>query len=269
MARALKPILLAVLCTLMASLAIHAAEVTFTGEVSYHERITLPSSAHLRVTLVHLDTGRAVASAEAPIAAGAKPPFGYRLAVRSGVVRSGTAYGLIAEIGTPNAILFKSAGPVAVNAMAPAPTPLLLVHAPEMRVSAPSDPAAAEAIEDTPIITGPNELVETQWRVTSIAARPVLDASPITFAIGADGGARGHGGCNQYFAETEMGPGMMVFGPVAGTRMACDPAVMAQESGFFSALGATTAYALEDGRLRLLDAAGVPLVGLVAQSTDE
>jgi putative lipoprotein len=45
--------------------------------------------------------------------------------------------------------------------------------------------------------------------------------------------------------------------------MACEPTIMARESRFFAALAATRAYELADDRLRLLDAAGVPLLGLV------
>jgi putative lipoprotein len=45
--------------------------------------------------------------------------------------------------------------------------------------------------------------------------------------------------------------------------MACDPFVMAQEARFFAALEATAGYELTGDALKLVDAAGIPLAGLV------
>ena len=45
--------------------------------------------------------------------------------------------------------------------------------------------------------------------------------------------------------------------------MACAPDLMNEENAYFTALSAVASYELDDLGLRLLDAAGVPLIGLV------
>ena len=56
----------------------------------------------------------------------------------------------------------------------------------------------------------------------------------------------------------------IAFGPLAATSKACLPAVMDQESKFFSALGKARSWRIDpiEGKLTLLDGDGRPLVVL-------
>ncbi len=100
------------------------------------------------------------------------------------------------------------------------------------------------------------------WRITSIGGKPAVGERPPTFSITADSRAGGNSGCNNYFAEADFTDGLS-FGPAAATRMACAEPLMAQEAALFAALAAVANYETDGESLRLLDAAGIPLIGLV------
>lgn len=245
----------AVLLTLAIALPAVAADVTFTGHVTYRERMALPPDAAITITLVHLpDQGR-IAAAHATLGSKAGSPISFSLNVRSHVVASGGPFGLVAEITSRGQVIFRSGQPALVDVTEPAgniievefrpPPP----HAPPQQVSLPIDTA--------------KPLLDVLWIVTSIGGDPVLPETQVTFSIASDHRAGGNGGCNNYFTETSFDDPPLAFGPLAGTRMACGPAVMTQEQRFFAALRATAGYELEGDALKLVDAAGIPLVGLV------
>lgn len=228
-----------------------AADITFRGEVHVVERRSIPADAELWVSLVALPGGAQVASASAPLGAGAIPPLAYTLDVRSRTVEQGGSFALLAQIRSGHNVLFRSARPVPVDPLAGTATPLVVVYAPELVSPAP------EVTQSTP------PLLETLWIVTSIGGTPVLPETEVTFAIAADHRAGGHGGCNSYFTEANLMDHPLSFGPVAGTKMGCAEEVMAQEGALFAALEATADYRQSGDALQLLDAAGIALAGLV------
>jgi putative lipoprotein len=238
-----------------ATLPALATDVTFSGIVAYRERIALPPDATLAISLVHLPDGRRVAGAQTGLGAKSGSPVQFTLHVRSNVLKPNQAYGLLATIRHQGRQLFANSVPTAVHPLAPTDIVIPVQFA----------PAAQEAQAAVPVPAAPNPLLDTIWSVTSIGGDPVLPGSDLTFSITADLRVGGRGGCNSYFTEASFEPGPLSFGPVAGTRMACDPAAMAQEARFFAALAATAGYELDGDVLRLLDAAGVPLIGLVRQ----
>ena len=100
-----------------------------------------------------------------------------------------------------------------------------------------------------------------------------------------DGRIAGNAGCNAYSgaygggdvaalaAPSRAGEpaalrGPLRVGPCATTMMACPPPRADVERGFLDALGATCAYAVEDGRLALLDEHGAVVAELVAAPAD-
>ncbi|MCU0506082.1 MAG: META domain-containing protein [Chloroflexi bacterium] len=101
----------------------------------------------------------------------------------------------------------------------------------------------------------------TSWTATGVnngqgAVQSVAAGTSITASFGTDGQLSGSGGCNQYTATYTSADGTVVIGPVAGTRMACDPAVSDQETAYFAALDAAATYAISGGKLELRDASG-------------
>jgi len=226
-----------------------AQNVTIHGSVAYRERIALPDNSRLSVSLVALPTGQSLANASSQIPARGQPPLAFSLNIHRPIT-SGT-YGLVAEISIGGQVRFRNAQPVPVDPSTGIPVEILVQ-------SVPSNPMP-------PLPELPADLVDALWTVTSVGGTPVSSERPITLTIASDMRASGHAGCNNYFAETSIEGSSIAFGPAAATRMACAPDLMAQESAYLSTLGAITSFELDNMQLRLLDAAGVPLVGLVRE----
>jgi len=229
-----------------------AAATTLHGTVTYRERMALPTDAWLRVTLVDLATMSPVVGASAGIPAKGQVPIGFAFNVHSDLEGSSGQYGLIAEISSAGQILFGTTTPTPVILGDSRPTAILLHRQP----SPPAQPEPPEPVT-------PPELFDTLWTVTSVGGRPAGLAKPPTLSIAPDHRAGGFGGCNNYFTEASIGAEALSFGPAAATRMACAPELMDTETAYFSALTAVASYELDDQGLRLLDAAGIPLIGLV------
>lgn len=247
------------ICSALLALALvapaMAEDITFAGLVTYRERMVLPSDAALTITLVSLPGQHRVAGAHASLGGKAGSPISFSLNLRSNVVASGGRFGLVAEISSGGYVVFRNAQPVLVDAAEPEGTVI------EVEFSPPPPHDPPEQILPPP--ETPNPLLDVLWTVTSIGGEPVLPQTAVTFSIAADHRAGGNGGCNNYFTEASFETPPLTFGPIAGTRMACDPAVMAQEARFFAALEATSGYDLVGDTLKLVDAAGVPLAGLI------
>lgn len=63
--------------------------------------------------------------------------------------------------------------------------------------------------------------------------------------------ASGSAGCNRFSGTYEVDGNALTFGPLATTRMACPPEIMAVEDALLKALAAETAWSLQDGTLVL------------------
>jgi putative lipoprotein len=232
-----------------------ADDVTFSGLVTYRERMALPSDATLTITIVSLPGEHRIAGANARLAGKAGSPIQFTLKVRSDTIAAGSQYGLVAEIRSAGYVIFRNRQPSVVDMDEPEGNVVEVEFTPPP----PHDPPE----QVLPPVETPNPLLDILWTVTSIGGEPVLPQTEVTFSIAADHRAGGNGGCNNYFTEASFGEPPLAFGPIAGTRMACDGVVMAQEARFFAALGATARYDLVGDTLKLVDAAGIHLVGLI------
>lgn len=241
------------LALLLLAVPASASGVSLTGTVAYRERIAAPAGTTLRVSLVTLRGGQPVIGASSTVEANGHPPIGFVLNLHSDLARHGTAFGLVAELRGPGGFAFASVAPVPVDVTAPTPVAIDLVRVPAL-----PDP---ESPLPPPTLPEP-DLIDVLWRITSIGGKPAVGERPPTFSITADSRAGGNGGCNNYFAEADFTDGLS-FGPAAATRMACPEPLMAQEAALFAALGAVADYETDGHSLRLLDAAGIPLIGLV------
>lgn len=229
--------------------AASANHLTLTGDVFYRERIALPPGSTLHVGLVALPSGTPVVGAGASIPASGQVPLQFSLAIRSDVATDQGDFGLVAEIRFGNGMVFRNTAAVPVDINALAPVSILVTQ--QAISAAPAEPAL-----DT-------QLVGAIWQVTSIGGSPAVAPLPLTLSIAPDLRAGGHAGCNNYFTQATIESGALQFGLPAATRKLCAADLMEQERDLFAALTATTGYEISDGSLRLLDAASIPLVGLV------
>lgn len=231
--------------------AASAQDLTLTGDVFYRERMALPPGATLHVGLVAMPGGQSVVGAGAPIPASGQVPLQFSLAVRSDVAKSSGTFGLVAEIRVGGAAMWRNEVAVPVDLTAPAPVSILVTRT----RNEPAPPAPEPEIDQT--------LLNTAWQVTSISGSPIVGDRPLTLSIAPDLRVNGHAGCNNYFTQATVEGAKLQFALAASTRMACLPDLMTQESAFFAALAAVSSFEISEDSLRLLDAAAVPLIGLV------
>ncbi len=109
-------------------------------------------------------------------------------------------------------------------------------------------PAAAGA--------APPDLVGTEWLLEDLGAGSVLEGVQSTIAFPEPGRVAGSGGCNRYMGAATITGDRVEIGPLAGTKMACPPAVMEQERRFLDAL-AKVERLERDGPVLSLHGAGL------------
>ena len=98
----------------------------------------------------------------------------------------------------------------------------------------------------------------TAWSVEDIAGKGVVDMSHTTIEFTDDDRIVGDTGCNRYFGSVELAEASIKVGILAGTRMACVPALMDQERSFYQAINEATTWEIaETGLLHLRNADGV------------
>jgi putative lipoprotein len=138
---------------------------------------------------------------------------------------------------------------------------LLLVLAFTLAACAPiTAPPTPPPLAPTPLPEVPpapmDDLVGTQWTLVSYgppgAETPVIEGSEVTLAFQEDGQAGGSGGCNSYGGPYVVEGGVLSFGEVVSTLMACvDEQVMEQEQQYFQALQTAGQYKLVAGGLTI------------------
>jgi heat shock protein HslJ len=108
------------------------------------------------------------------------------------------------------------------------------------------------------------------WTLNTLVEGDAVSSSAtgtaVQLVIGADGTVSGSDGCNRITATVTTtgtapaGRSPLRFGPIASTRMACEPAVMQRAAALTAALGKTAGWSTEGTRLSLYDASGALLV---------
>lgn len=95
------------------------------------------------------------------------------------------------------------------------------------------------------------DLAGTRWRLVELGGVPTLPTPPATLEFGAEGQVSGRGTCNRFTGRMTIEGMAIHVGPLATTKMACAPALMAQEDRYLATLGAARQYVLRPGHLEL------------------
>lgn len=112
-----------------------------------------------------------------------------------------------------------------------------------------------------PIQSGDNlPITDIWWRGTEMNGQSVGN-SPVTLMMGSDGKIGGRSACNSYSVNyTLSGTALRIFPGMIGTRMACPPLRMDQESQFRAILASASMASIEtDGALMLRGPSGQSL----------
>lgn len=80
-----------------------------------------------------------------------------------------------------------------------------------------------------------------EWVAQDVNGVPVAGARPLTLRFEGER-ASGSAGCNSFSGSYEAGEERLEFGPLAATRMACEPDIMEQERRYLSILAAARSY---------------------------
>ncbi len=109
--------------------------------------------------------------------------------------------------------------------------------------------------------------LEGEWNVTGYNNGKQAVTSPIagttlTATFTADGQVGGNAGCNSYHGPYKLDGTSLTVGPLVTTRMACDQAIMDQETAFLAALQTPTKVETSGATVSLRDASGATQVVL-------
>jgi heat shock protein HslJ len=100
------------------------------------------------------------------------------------------------------------------------------------------------------------DAVGVEWRLLSIDGEALPADVSATLALFEDGRAAGLAGCNLYEGPYELEGDAITFGPIATTRMMCEPSAMEIEQAFLAALGAAARWTSGAGGLTMTDGEG-------------
>jgi len=99
-------------------------------------------------------------------------------------------------------------------------------------------------------------LVPSSWQVVALEGRALSDDISVTMEF-ANGRVSGISGCNRYTGPVTMGEdGVIEFGLLATTRMACIGEAAVIEAAFVNQMARITSYRFERGALVLLAPGG-------------
>ncbi len=211
--------------------AAHADPELLRGRLSLPAGAELPATAMLRLELFDMsqDTVRRLTILEQPVA-GRPRPLVFVLPYEP----PATHLTLRAVLYADGQVLFASSGaqPLARTA-----------DTIEIAVGAAGERSVAATLDDT------------DWQLVDIGGVPVrtTPGERTAYMVLLDGLLTGGSGCNKLMGDySHPQPGVLRFGRVASTRMACPPALQTQEAALFDVFARADAYRIEDRTLSLL-----------------
>ncbi|HQT01421.1 MAG TPA: META domain-containing protein [Thiobacillus sp.] len=226
------------LCLIVAAVApAQAASLArISGEVYTLERMALPADALLTLELVDTTPdARGGRLARLALAArGRQVPLAFELPVYAADLDVARQYQLRATIINGGGELLFSGGQALAGDAARV----------SLRLSRAGERHPSASLEDT------------HWKLVEVGGQParVQAGEREAYLLLLDGLASGGSGCNKLMGRYTVGTrSQLTLGPMASTRMACTPELMAQESALHSAFSRTTGYRIDGNTLELRD----------------
>jgi putative lipoprotein len=210
-----------------------------SGDVTYRERIALPEDVTLTVELLDVSKqdvkAERLAQLSLPVG-NQQVPLAFELPFYPAAVQPAHRYTLRATLSSGGELLFTTAQQV------PVLTHGAGKHAQLVLQQVQHQPNAA--------------LENTFWKLIEVDGRAAqtLPGEREAHLLLLDGHASGSSGCNKLMGSyTHAAPRSLHIGPLASTRMACPPAMMAQETALVTAFERATRYRIVGETLDLLD----------------
>ncbi len=108
---------------------------------------------------------------------------------------------------------------------------------------------------------------DVRYVATSAESLDIVEGSTIEISLG-DGQLSAYAGCNRIFGQYRLEGTTLVAGPLASTRMACEPELMDQDAWLIRFLESEPELSLEAGEMVLTADTGVLVLSSEASSTD-
>jgi heat shock protein HslJ len=89
-------------------------------------------------------------------------------------------------------------------------------------------------------------LAGTEWSLEELAGKPATANSRATLNFANNTSVAGNGSCNRFTGSVDIEGASIKFGPLATTRMMCDPDTSRQESEYLKALAEAERYEIKD-----------------------
>ena len=218
-----------------------AAPRVLRGTVVYRERLALPPGAVVEVKLVDVSLADAPSRtiAETRIRTRGQVPIPYTLRFDSRAIVPRRTYALQARISVGDRLMFITTTRHTVLAGGRDDT--------EIRVERVAGAAPA-----------PQQGLAGRWLAEDIGGGGVIDNLQTVLEIAPDGQVSGSGGCNRIGGRATIRGQSVSFGHLAGTTMACAPAILNQEAKFLETLRTVHRWRVDAarGKLILLDRRG-------------
>ena len=130
--------------------------------------------------------------------------------------------------------------------------------------------AGKKSIEASRLPTTSGNLEGSRWQLEDLAGKPVLANSQATLAFPEAGKVAGNGSCNRFTGSVEIRGSAIKFGPLAATRMMCEPDASSQETQYLKTLEGAQRFEVKDGKLYLyMSGTEKPLVLHRSQSSSD
>lgn len=107
------------------------------------------------------------------------------------------------------------------------------------------------------------------WHPVTVGSVAIAEDSGLNVMFTAEGGIKGHAGCNGFRGSIEVSDSGLTVGPLATTRMACPNEIMDREDTFLAVLTKLRQLQGDIQELHLLDEHGNVLMVLAAGTQSE
>ncbi len=224
-----------------------------TGTATFRERIALPPAAVFEAVLEDVSRAdtMAIRVAQTRFAAFGNPPIAFTIVFDPARIDSNRTYVVRVRILLDEKLLFTTDTAIPV-----------ITRGNPTRVSILLRSTAAAPI---PVDTRPLE--GTHWRAIELAGIPIPAQDPRREAFllfQAGGRVSGSDGCNRLTGTFQLTRGVLTFGQMAGTLMACVDSSGEVERAFREMLKRAASLAIAGDRLELFDATGRRVGAFVA-----
>lgn len=225
----------------------NATSLYLKGNVIYRERIALPETAQIEVSLLDITMTDAPATMIAKTKAKAlnSSPIPFELKFDSQTLNlDNHHYALQAKITDGKKILFASTANNPVFTTAENDTQIFV-----------------EMVSNSSTSENKQQLIGS-WVINALNGAKPKGQTRLSVQFSADGRASIYSGCNNLGSDVKIDKKKITFGLLMSTQMACDTVLMEQEQKLIKAMTRITNFTMNADGLTLLDAQSKPVLKL-------